>query len=705
MTTYCSVAARVMRVTAERTHIEVADGRLRRRFAVSRRTDETVWWESPSALTCAKGAEGELYLSAGTAASHDIAINGRRKFTPEAAASARVSEIPDAQTPPVLDDLRPGRRITIEVMRTGDPYGRELSSDQDYIVLREDDPPTTERFDLNQTQLEAHLDDFARGHSQQPPEKLAEEAWKLLGSVQDAADRDWVHIRLRITPNELAQIPFEAAASPEKLSLLLGAQPRFTLTREVRLTHRRPPDWPVVPRLLFAWAHNGSCGVPHDQHRTALLAAMAPWLSPPKTPPTVGMPPTEAHFVEVPNATLESISERCASFQPTHVHLLTHGGVRPGGRGVIGLQNSDQRDGRALASALSAGRRLPAVVSVVSCKGGHVGDVTVPGASIAHELNRIGVQFTIACQTPFTIEGSKLFARQFYPLLLQGADPRKAIAYVRSQIRSSCGTRNDWAGLVSYCHLPADFDRRLVDTRLAIVLEQMKIANRWSEEVFARGADGKPRLELELEPELDKVCHRLDAAVRRLEARRIETAPANAAQRTEMFGLLGSAYKRRAELMHRRGRSWEPDLTRARESYARSAEESLNDHWPAVQFLAIAAALGEPMTAHRTLWQVAQLAAERSFGSADGDSQIWALGSLAELCLLEPLTVEAAEFDATSRVATDRGQTYLQLLRQLAPSGSFVFESTARQLERHISWWKTDRRIEAAEALRRVLPY
>ena len=69
----------------------------------------------------------------------------------------------------------------------------------------------------------------------------------------------------------------------------------------------------------------------------------------------------------------------------------------------------------------------------------------------------------------------------------------------------------------------------------------------------------------------------------------------------------------------------------------------------------------------------------------DPSKRIWALGTLAELYLLEPLTVPEEQFDSVKSEAT---KAAIKMVQELLDSDeAFAIESTTRQFERYIQWW------------------
>ena len=184
----------------------------------------------------------------------------------------------------------------------------------------------------------------------------------------------------------------------------------------------------------------------------------------------------------LPNASVESLTDACASGSFTHVHLLAHGVQYEKGddhRFGIALHKAgsptgvDVVDGERLACALrthveQGGGELsrPTVVTLASCDAGNVGSVVAAGASIAHELHLGGIPLVVASQFPLSITGSIHMVQTLYDGLLWGKDPRLVIDDLRRTLKVQVPKTHDWASIVAYATFPDDLEKQLSRVRI-----------------------------------------------------------------------------------------------------------------------------------------------------------------------------------------------------------------------------------------------
>jgi hypothetical protein len=156
----------------------------------------------------------------------------------------------------------------------------------------------------------------------------------------------------------------------------------------------------------------------------------------------------------------------------------------------------------------------------------------------------------------------------------------------------------------------------------------------------------------------------------------------------ENRGLLGSAYKRLAELLHNRAsigdeaERWESEsrraLEQAREWYGRAYAENLSAHWLGTQQLSLEAVL-DGRIAEPWKWDAALAAAETACAHED---EYWACGSRVELHLLAPYADRDPQPEKVVEALND-----LKTRGGLYPA---AIESTVRQLARYLTWWTSE---------------
>jgi hypothetical protein len=280
----------------------------------------------------------------------------------------------------------------------------------------------------------------------------------------------------------------------------------------------------------------------------------------------------------------------------------------------------------------------------------------------------------VASQLPLTVRGSVTLAVTFYRSLLSGDDVRAALHEARVSLREAEKTGHDWVSLVSYVRLPEGYSDHLMEVNLKCQLAMLNAARRKAEAILLRGAGGA-----ELEPIEELVRERIAVL-----NRQGETIPRERADlRAELAGLLGSAYKRLAELQFRRGSGVPRDqdlLSASRSSleeslrhYREEYESNLSHHWTGIQRLALEAVLNGRI--EERPWLTVELAAELALVRPEPDR--WAYGTLAELQLLARV--------AGRDPGLARASEFLTKLMENPPDGAVA--STRYQLEKYVNWW------------------
>lgn len=641
--------------------------------------------------------------------------------------------------------MQVNRYFKLEIARHGPPHNQLLSPLAPYLALCGNHSAGTVRLPFehreflsrlrhlryrqkDQNQRRETLDQTARDMSDilaQAPGLASE-----LGTGQ-CSKGDLVHMRLVLSAEELALLPFEMALAWQGCPgagspLLLQPIQAITMTREVRQFTGGPTFWPRHPRILFAAADPRRQGIPFMEHYQTLLEAVRPWFH--------GHDPADEeslkrevdrHLVLIEEASLDAIRAACSTGVFTHVHILAHGieiGEDLDRRFGLALHQSGERlavdkvDGARLAAALRTNRRDgsglagPAVVTVASCDSGNVGSVIVPGASLAHDLHMAGIPFVVASQFPLTFAGSVLMTRILYGQLLEGQDPRVVLHDLRRQLYQSESETHDWASIVAYAALPADLPRQLNECRylrakaaVDAALDRLdyQIATRMIFSSEKRGVDFKG------EP-LDKEA--LEGSLTELEAA-MERLPNLQSNEIESIGIRASAHKRKSQLlsvaskraseeedqMDFRNRS-ESALNEARQLYRQAFTQSLGNHWTGVQYLSLCAVLGRPV--EPSLWTVNRVSAEMDLDSPSALTRAWAHGSLAEIFLLGLLLDDPRK--GHKKECRTKALSHIMKLIEQSPE-PFPIQSTYRQFLRYRDWWTGGRLKELKPLVKKII--
>lgn len=555
-------------------------------------------------------------------------------------------------------------------------------------------------------------------------EELRSKAIKALGQVAteilDLSEEgdEMLQIDLVTNARELWALPFEAALARDGAPLFARRSPAMVLTRRMpQQFAETTPHWPSLPRVLFAYASPQWAGghkVEYEAHKQALLDALQPWVEP--YPVDEGIVGDEASVLKtLPEASLDDIRNACrkarSEGQPySHVHLLAHGvrheqpGFSHRTRFDIALRSDDGQSTspEALVSALlpehADGTRsegMPTVVTLAICDGGNAENTIIEVGGLAQELHRAGVPIVIASQLPLTFSGSLTMTRVFYKRWTEGKDVREVLHDTRMALIEDDEAGHDWVSMVAYVRLPEGYNDYVWEISLQSQLAALLIASRYAKNLLEKEIKD-PAYFVLVTDRLHKRVEQLEHLLALLKADGQRT---RADILRENMGLIGSAYKRLAELLDLRAAAvgtpgaeqWLVEsraaLNEARGAYQRGFIHDPSNHWAGGQYLALEVALTGQISnvGHWYACYVAAVA-QRDAPDASEEQRIWALGSIAELTLLAPLAPGVTLTD-------EEGQDALRDLCRRAKKSAALFpllspiESTRRQLSHYTSWW------------------
>ena len=341
----------------------------------------------------------------------------------------------------------------------------------------------------------------------------------------------------------------------------------------------------------------------------------------------------------------------------------------------------------------------PVVVTLASCDSGNVGSVMTPGASLAHHLHEAGIPLVIASQLPLSFRGAAILAETLYSGLLWGEDPRAIIHQLRQELCVRCPETHDWASIVAYAALPADFERQVdrvklerrrfaVDTAMArIDLDEqapsLALASTPSDGRAAESASDRALKEA--------MAHLRAAMPRRDEVERQKL-------RGETLGRLGGAEKRHAHILVRRAAALPASPQRAAlDAEVRATLESARAHyleafrldmsagWALVQRLALDLALGEALD--ESQWITARGISLFALGAGTPHDVISAHGTLTELYVLAQVLPDTHEARVS---APESARRPLDALLARVNAASLDAYSVRHQLARYTTWWWKD---------------
>lgn len=642
----------------------------------------------------------------------------------------------------------PGRMVTLEFLRAGPPHNQLLSPLTPYLAVCGEAGATVVNVPWEHAPFERRLEDlrYENGIDEDPARRLAlldelgRQIAQLLGSIPalsgvltvDSSDAtpDVTHLRLVLSASELGLVPYELSKIPSGLQmpadnwLLLQIHVPIALTRHIRSVPYDNARWPEKARVLFVASDPEE--LPFEEHRKILLEAVGPWLPPGPPEPK---PETRIRGVRcdgelevygdvltiIKDASLEDVKALCRVAHYSHVHVLAHGGedettdYRSFGIGLRGEIVTGTRFASAITTTKNCSTTQPNMVSLASCDSANIGSVVQAGASFAHSLHQAGITLVVASQFPLSFEGSvTALRRMFVPadgLLWAGGHPICMLHDLRRELLVKNEVHShDWASLVVYEALPPNLEA-LMDgfqyrqARDALKASEKQLAHTWD---TAWDSDkGNWIDESVFESALSEARERCERARGAL--------PTEGPYAMEALGLKASNFKTNAETAFNISTSYSTDderygqylaqchkgLERAFDEYGKAMEGFLRLreehaqlqatlHWVLVQTLSMGTVLGRKMD--RDYWGLGRRSAKAYRQMPDTDEQAWALGSLAELALLEL----ANEKLTAQRRATlsERATSYTQSLVELYPErGAWQIESTQRQFGRYVSWW------------------
>ena len=452
------------------------------------------------------------------------------------------------------------------------------------------------------------------------------------------------------------------------------------------------------------------------------------------------------HLKVLPQATLDEIEKECATGDYTHVHILSHGVPAPKGddeRFGLALHDrvnpaqTDIVDGERLAKALRPPRRdgrtgfaRPVIVTLAACNAGNPGEVTSPGASIAHALHAEGVPLVVASQFPLSFAGSVIMTRVLYRGFLTGEDPRQLLVYLRRELLTQCPEAHDWASIVAYASFPQKFDELLANMQLWQTFRR-----------FEAAINHIDRPQAPDEKIWDNEMKRVEEARRRFDLlldKAKESANGKKPEHqdeSKVSGIVASAEKRIAELRWRMAVAWNrenperpPDkdpeeldlkdeidvrdgLLNSRKFYEETFKRNRSQVWALVQVLALTAVVRKwnPEPEHErsvARWELARRFSEEELGLGNPERLSWANANLMELYILASVFPET---EIAAEEAQSKAIKYAMAFRSVTELKSVNLHSTRRQMLRYINFFRKVNEdmqpaADLAEKVLKILP-
>lgn len=650
--------------------------------------------------------------------------------------------------------------IILELVRPGPTHNQLLSPLTTYVALCGGDSPVNVHLPFEHHQLLIRLQrlryelETGPASEAQTAQRQTEllEMGRLLGGVlgeipallaelsraRSEGDK-LVHLRLSLSASELGMVPFETAISPAGFPgtgspLFLQSRIPVAITREIRRGRLLPLKWNRTPNILFAFASpQGLPPVPAEAHLKALREAIAPWVKI-KDDPQRRVTEVKKLLTVLPDASLQDIRDQCAQQHHTHVHILAHGAPfsDAGDRrfGVALCRQGDNTqwdvvDGESLTIALTGKDASgttqfnPTLVSLATCDSGNVGSVLTPGGSIAHELHTAGIPWVVASQFPLWMKASTLAVRELFRGLLEGEDPRWVLYGLRQKLRTDCPATHDWASIVAYATLPADFENQVEAFRDQQVRGKLAVQLNRLDDLFAVNRMGKkgPVPTAAHVAELETIRGNLhDTLGRWRNASPTDGSRDSIAIAAERLGMsaacekrLGIAYGVVKEEITPSDRRYLDAYRACRDFYRRAIEADPGSTWVITQYLSISAIpplrRDKPRLpfgiAAKDWWFMALRLAKAATQSLQGSDRAYALTDLVELHLLGSYYADKDQWDRNE--AKRQIEEYLAEILQLEILDPTPVIAQVRQLWRYRDFWKHRDWDHLAEAAIKIL--
>lgn len=173
----------------------------------------------------------------------------------------------------------------------------------------------------------------------------------------------------------------------------------------------------------------------------------------------------------IQNASIDDLREACERFLPNVVHVVAHGDLAADGTGALllrGENGDEEANAASLVTALSAGRRLHAIVlsACNTASGGESMDDPTDASPLAAQLVAAGVPIVSAMAGEIGESACRLYTRRLAEAIHEGRSVVEASAHGRraALMASAESTADlDWALPALFLAAGLDPSQRLVD--------------------------------------------------------------------------------------------------------------------------------------------------------------------------------------------------------------------------------------------------
>ena len=581
--------------------------------------------------------------------------------------------------------------ILIEYFRFDNLEEGSLSAGKKYILTYGDLPAKEVSTSVSQIDLLRMLS----AHLRYSNNISKEEKWKTIVNISDKIKELFIDISgysdcqldTVLNASELGVLPFELLLDEDQVPYFTNPAKKITFTRRIRQDNFEIAySWPTTPKVLFIYSHGGSREVPFDEHLYELDQSLKQWGG--KDNPQIFKMLAEPTFEEF---AAELKQNDLTKYPYTHVHILAHGDL------IIDKENPFDYEsgivlgkGKTLPTPTSSIKELfeslknkPFLVSYMICDGANFMNPLKPDKNPVQVTHKVGVPIVLGSQFPLSMEGSTIITKGLYSALFSGYDVREILNQVRINLFKKREEYHDWISLVCYVRLPEGYFDYLYKISLHLQMQKLKyIRNQTDEYLIKRKIT---------QDEATEIFSEFSNSIMLLERKLSEIGKNNGkkyeAEILENMGLLGSAYKRVAELHFIKNLITTPGtntgindqkaaLEKSLEYYKKACQKNLSHHWSTVQYLSLDLVLNG---------KIGDMdycsSARRAINNLlENNPDSWAYGSLLELLLI---------WQNKQLANKDEVLAALENLIQKSTKEYQVFplESTYQQIDRYRTWW------------------
>ena len=583
--------------------------------------------------------------------------------------------------------------VLIEYLRFDNLGVGILTAGKNYILSHRDLP-------ISQvTTTEDHIELLKKFRKALRYENLGlsyEEKWKQIVEVSDIirplfislANFKYSNCQLDVvlSASELGLLPFELLLDEKEEPYFANPARPLLFTRRLRQEYLETTfQWPIVPRFLFIYSHGSSKQVPFNDHLYEIDKSLKQWGGTANREVFTLLP--EANFYEFVS-TLQSNDTLEGHF--THIHILAHGSLildeeEPENfeYGIaFGKTPTEVITAESIKSLFASLNHKPFLVNFMICDGANFLNPIKVDKNPVQVTHRAGVPIVLGSQFPLSMDGSTRITKGLYTPLFEGKDVRKILLDIRCDLYKTRNLYHDWISFTSYIRLPEGYKDFLLKISLQLQMGRLKLIKSQTDSYINKNVI--------LTEDFERSRYDLQQSIKRLESIFTDVIENKAFEDDvlENLGLLGSAYKRLAELhfLNENLRSIDIEQSRmdqkdalanALEYYRQASDRNLSHHWSTVQYLSLDVILNNKVP-DLSYWYSAMTAVNNAIRKNPNDG--WAYGSQIELFLLSAIYQGITDAAVIDKVH--------QLIRTSQEIGDkFLITSTWSQVNRYKAWW------------------